>query len=300
MPRIQSKHFLRVVGVVGVLFLIHQIREVSRFMSDESDIGSSASAKLWWFFSIGSSRTYPGEVRARSLFPDTWKRDDDRIIKQLMYSERQTDASATKLKTILMYHGVWNGVQLGRDQFLNQQCPVDNCNLTMEKTEAADAVLFTGNVPRRVTFPRPPSQLWIVYLLEPPIRIRRVSEVGTANWTATYRSDSEIVTPYEKWVYYDPEVKTRSQTRNYAKGKTKKVAWFVSNCHARNNRLQYARELARHIDVDIYGKCGSLKCSLRDEKCFKMLSEDYKFYLSFENSNCIEYITEKFFLNGLR
>ena len=27
------------------------------------------------------------------------------------------------------------------------------------------------------------------------------------------------------------------------------VAWFVSNCNARNNRLQYARELAKHIQV---------------------------------------------------
>ena len=85
------------------------------------------------------------------------------------------------------------------------------------------------------------------------------------NWTATYRSaqygscdyhecitshcrqDSTIVTPYESWQYYDPAVVTRPQSLDYAAGKTKKVAWFVSNCGARNGRLQYAQELAKYI-----------------------------------------------------
>ena len=69
----------------------------------------------------------------------------------------------------------------------------------------------------------------------------------------------------------------------------------------RNGRLQYAQELSRYIGVDIYGACGPLKCSrMKEASCFKILERKYKFYLAFENSNCQDYITEKFFVNGLR
>ncbi len=54
------------------------------------------------------------------------------------------------------------------------------------------------------------------------------------------------------------------------------------------------------IDVDIEFRCGRRKCArTRANECFDMLNKEYKFYLAFENSNCREYITEKFFVNGL-
>ena len=85
-----------------------------------------------------------------------------------------------------------------------------------------------------------------------------------------------------------------------AANKTKAVAWFVSNCGARNGRLNYAKELSKFIQVDIYGACGSKRCPrAQSNTCFDMLNRDYKFYLAFENSNCKDYITEKFFVNGL-
>lgn len=117
------------------------------------------------------------------------------------------------------------------------------------------------------------------------------------------------------------------QERNFAQNKTRKVAWFVSNCSARNGRLQYAHELQKYIQVniyganvfiintfhsnieffnkfpqvDIYGACGNYKCSRSTaDKCFEILDRDYKFYLAFENSNCKDYITEKFFVNSLQ
>jgi len=78
------------------------------------------------------------------------------------------------------------------------------------------------------------------------------------------------------------------------------VAWFVSNCGAKNNRLEFAHQLQKHIDVDIYGGCGTKNCPRHSgDHCLEVLAKEYKFYLAFENSNCRDYITEKFYVNGL-
>ena len=61
-------------------------------------------------------------------------------------------------------------------------------------------------------------------------------------------------------------------------------------------REKYAKVLSHHMDVDIYGKCGKFKCERRSEQdCYEMMERNYRFYLSFENSICMDYTTEKFF-----
>lgn len=133
--------------------------------------------------------------------------------------------------------------------------------------------------------------------MESPYVTNSISDINVFNMTATYRWDSDIPSPYAYFMEYKTPL-SRIE-RNYATGKNKKVAWFVSNCHAMNNRLAYAKELAKHISVDIYGQCGDLQCSRIDDECYQMLKKDYKFYLAFENANCIYYITEKLFYNSL-
>jgi len=120
------------------------------------------------------------------------------------------------------------------------------------------------------------------------------------NWTATYRHDSDIVIPYGRWSYFHPSVtRVERLNKNYSLNKTKQVAMIVSNCDTDNKRLLYAKELGKYISVDIYGQCEGLKTNIFDN-FLQILDRDYKFYLAFESSNCIGYVTEKFFIDGLQ
>ncbi|XP_018336546.1 glycoprotein 3-alpha-L-fucosyltransferase A [Agrilus planipennis] len=255
-----------------------------------------------WYFKGGSRKPKEYANDGVHLLPEQADFGDDRIQKQLMFVPKGYDEFTTPVKNIILWNGLnaWN-VHSGNAVF--EQCPVSRCSLDTSKSRAmdADAILFKDSYSSS-GFSRPKNQVWILYLLECPYHTSNFARLqGVINWTATYRMDSDIVAPYEKWIYYDDNVKEKSQHKDYAANKTKKVAWFVSNCGAKNHRLAYATELSKYIQVDIYGACGSFTCPRSSsQKCFEILNRDYKFYLAFENSNCQDYITEKFFVNGLQ
>lgn len=69
------------------------------------------------------------------------------------------------------------------------------------------------------------QQVWMLYFLECPYHTQSVKN-AIINWTATYRRDSDIVAPYERWQYYDLSITQIPQTFNYAANKTKKVITF--------------------------------------------------------------------------
>ena len=88
----------------------------------------------------------------------------------------------------------------------------------------------------------------------------------------------------------------RDATINYAEGKTKMAAWFVSNCASHSRRMEMVKELQKYIDVEVYGDCGTKVCPRKhEEDCRQMAANKYKFYLSLENSLCLDYVTEKYY-----
>ncbi|XP_022694792.1 glycoprotein 3-alpha-L-fucosyltransferase A-like [Varroa jacobsoni] len=269
----------------------------------DSKIKESRNSGRPWFFHNGSKRPLPGE--RGNLWPHE-NPDSDRIVEQLMFMPLN---SSGPLKKIFLQRSSWGGLPLGQSLFLRDNCPVNRCAVT-DNAEEAHALLFKD---RYIPPPgrRHPDQVYILYLLECPMHTPGFRDLGSVfNWTATYRHDSDLVAPYEKWVPYpdvteDPsteespqDIAGNNQGSDFDK-RTKDVAWFVSNCNARNGRLQFARKLGTYIGVDVFGACGNKNCPRYNKSCFKMLDTTYKFYLAFENSNCKDYITEKFFVNGL-
>ncbi len=86
------------------------------------------------------------------------------------------------------------------------------------------------------------------------------------------------------------------ENKHLAAGKRAAAAWFVSHCATQARRELYVKRLKKHLPVDVYGKCGHLQCSRDNEtECYLKAETNYKFYLSFENSVCEDYVTEKFF-----
>lgn len=226
------------------------------------------------------------------LFPST-DENYDRVLPQMMVKLKNTTT-----KTILLY----NPDPGAHKKFREDDCSIKDCIFTFDKQLAgkADLVVFREMLPS--SFQRSKvnkNQVTAISQLESAQNRFSLSHTPQINWTFTYRIDSVLNGPYERFTTY-PEFKKLPAIakRNFAAGKTKMVAWFVSNCGATNNRKNYAQELQKFVSVDIYGACGTMQCFRRNKECFEMLKTDYKFYLSFENSNCKDYITEKLFWNG--
>jgi len=148
----------------------------------------------------------------------------------------------------------------GQEQFVRDKCPIVDCWLTHNQSHApdADALLISEfrQSSRKHYLPKPRRQIWIAQHQESPRhnRIDPRSVRDLINWTASYRHDSTIAfgRRFVKLVPSVPPTKTvisGGSNFNYAIGKTKLVAWFVSNCHAKNNRRSYARQLSRFVQV---------------------------------------------------
>ncbi|XP_045583922.1 alpha-(1,3)-fucosyltransferase C-like [Procambarus clarkii] len=187
--------------------------------------------------------------------------------------------------------------------------------------------------PRNVPEVRHAHQRYIWLTHESPGLLRDAvnassEDGGFFNWTSTYHRDSDVFLPYGGLVSL---LETRTPARsglldtgvtyqlymdslggeeqlagtlefdpvgNWSAflSRPKTVAWMVSHCHTLSGRELYVKELQQYLQVDVYGACGPLACgkSHLDTHCYEhVLRPNYKFYLSFENNLCVDYITEK-------
>lgn len=206
--------------------------------------------------------------------------------------------------SILLWHLPFGFYVAGLSKYVKHKpmsCP-HHCFLTYDRTtlKQSDAVVFHGSdiSPDEMPQWRDVSQKWVYWNFEPPPRIRPLVHMnGVFNWTMTYRSDSDIFEPYGRITqhkinpHYDFE-----KLKQTWRSKSTLAVWAVSHCNVDSRREEYVRELRKFATIDIYGKCGTKICPKDNRRgCYQMFSRKYFFHLSFENSICTEYVTEKLF-----
>ncbi len=232
------------------------------------------------------------------------------------YREYSTSSKDETSQTRMIL--IWNkcilgtldcGFGLGNAPFIGNNCSIQNCNITTDKHSfaAADAVLFNmgphGGAKKRSKLPERAfkEQIFIYYLFEAPLRTSIWSDLrqfgNYFNLTISYLNDNrtDIIIPHGKIVQRPVGEKYTQPNISVLQMKDKMAAWIVSNCRSiRSQRRTYVKKLSKFIPVDIYGKCGKLKCE-QNVSCYTRIARHYSFYLAFENSVCKDYHTEKIY-----
>ncbi|XP_064602703.1 4-galactosyl-N-acetylglucosaminide 3-alpha-L-fucosyltransferase FUT6-like [Liolophura sinensis] len=179
------------------------------------------------------------------------------------------------------------------------------CKISSDRSDLPNSdliIIHANDIQSSFDLPktRSANQRWLFYCQESPKHTYLELDNFTSlfNYTAVMRKDADYVIRHGGIL---PKVKPMRQTkflRHIARimaSKKHLVAARISNC-APKKRLNYIAELQKYVDVDFYGLCGDKKCPKSEDECNGSKMAAYKFYLAFENSNCRDYITEKFWL----
>jgi alpha-1,3-fucosyltransferase len=230
-------------------------------------------------------------------------------------------------KVILYWNKVFNDSDMrfgfGQEPFINAGCKISNCIATNNRSlfnQSVAVIIHAGNYEERDLPHYRFSYQRFIFLNHETLPgmsyLPCFSRPHFYNWTMSHRRDSDVYVgkPYgalrqrkNSPVINNLPVKLKTGerpakpedllTRKYPKlaNRTKLIAWFNSHCSTHSQREDYVKQLAELVPVDIYGKCGHLKClPWMDPRC-DVLLEKYKFYLALENSLCPDYVTEKFY-----
>ena len=194
-----------------------------------------------------------------------------------------------------------------------EHCKEKRCSIIDNVNESEVVIISTNSMAEfiqgfKLPHRKSSDQKWVFYALESPKHFpvhKEYLSTPLFNATFTYKSSSDIHHPYGKII--DRVFPYNEDFKKLWRNK-KNVAWMVSNWRSRNRREDYVYELKKHIDVTIFGRdCPAGEnatnqfCPNDDGdnsaygKCNKQISDNFKFYLAFENSLCSEYITEKLY-----
>lgn len=141
--------------------------------------------------------------------------------------------------------------------FIQHQCPVNNCELTMDKTlvNHSDFVVVHMMIHHDPIdkFPafRPPNQRWIFLMFEPPVHTSHDDDFlpfeSVFNLTATYKRNSDFNSVYYSFSRFEwGKNNSFNSTIDYHGRKTKFAVALISNCEATSERLRYKIILVKY------------------------------------------------------
>ncbi|XP_062618562.1 alpha-(1,3)-fucosyltransferase C-like [Saccostrea cucullata] len=180
----------------------------------------------------------------------------------------------------------------------SSKCSVPNCFLETNISNADIVIFSQKRIPKRV-IKKEKGQIWVFDTAESPYNTVKPKKEWMKHFdlSMSYMEESDIYVPlYGKLLKVnDPVIKNYT---GILSDKTIDAVWVSGHCPTPSRREKLVAELSKYLKVDTYGKCGTKKCGKQYDNlngCQAMFERNYKFFLSFENSLCKGYTTEKLF-----
>uniref|UniRef100_A0A0K0F0S1 Fucosyltransferase n=1 Tax=Strongyloides venezuelensis TaxID=75913 RepID=A0A0K0F0S1_STRVS len=205
---------------------------------------------------------------------------------------------------------------MGKSRFY-LKCPLyKECKYSSSQRDVkiADVLLFKDFSSNQNHIPkyRDPKQLYVYVNFEPKLIMDKKIKEGYKwkhknffNMTYTYSSKSDIQkTYYGEWTKGPIKKGFRKYYRNVSvvpsindiKKKKKYIVWTVSDCQTASKREEDIEMLKKFIPVNQFGSCNDriFKYGFFSKQ-FQNLYEKHYFYIALENSDCKDYVSEKYF-----
>ena len=247
-----------------------------------------------------------GDLASNLLVERIW--DDNRLMKKLKEARLKQIAGEDGECVIKVM--AWCGTKfcgpLSNKPVAEYTCRFSTCAIqykvgqSIRLFENSDVVIFMPGLYEWdiLLSKRPPGQIWVMQSKESPNHWHTYSpprEAGNPfNLSVTFMSDTDIYIPY---FYFQPN--ESSDNLKSVSSKTMLMSFFASNCNKTSwNRLGLINAMQKYLPIDTYGDCGTQTCPKFSSECADLPTR-FKFNFAFENSQCPEYITEKFWYNAL-
>ena len=267
----------------------------------ETNSGRPLEENKSYVIQLATANTVPVELTTTKTTINTTKRA----------TITKINNTAVLSKIILFYtpffdNKPWEYFNSKKDYTNTCGCNFDHCEISYDINgySTADIVFFHArDMPstselRDLKSNSKKGQYWMYFVLENPFNIPPIAPLKHFFELAmTYRYNSDFSLQYGRYVNRSQEDKD-DYTLDVAKTKSKQIAWMVSHCGTRRDKL--AKYFEQHgLIIAVGGGCADqyqnkLQCLTRH--CTEEMSK-YKFYFSAENNLCNQYITEKYWHN---